>query len=89
MTDANPTPLERVEALEDQVKALTAQLSRPRDPVSQRMLALVTIVCLVLVTCVLGAMKILTVEVIAAILGALAGRLTSNIGGDNEPEGHK
>lgn len=77
MTDNNPTPLERIEQLEQ-------VLSKPRDPVSQRTLALVTIVCLMLVTALLGAMKIMTVEVIAAILGAVAGRLTSNIGGEPE-----
>ena len=83
----NATPLDRIVELEKSVEQLSKNAST-RDPVSPRMLALVTVVVLMLIVGILGGMKVLTVEVIAAILGAIAGRLTSNIGGTTE-EGSK
>lgn len=80
-----PTPLQRITDLESQVKELNKHSIR-RDPVSPRMLALVTVVALLSIVGYLGGIKVLTVEVIAAILGAIAGRLTSNIGGASDSE---
>lgn len=80
MADEIRTPLERIADLEGDVSSLQGKVDKA-DPISPRMLALVTVLCLLIVTGLLGAMKALSVEVIAAILGAVAGRLTSNIGG--------
>jgi hypothetical protein len=79
-----PTPLDRIETLETRFDEVEQAWKKPRDPVSPRMLALVTISMLMIAVVALGAMKILTIEVCGTILGAVAGRLTSNIGGGNE-----
>lgn len=54
------------------------------DPVSPRTLALATIAILVIAGTLLAWLKVLPGEAIAGILGAIVGRLTSNLGGQNE-----
>ena len=82
------TPLDRITDLEEKVGEIEQVANKPQTrDVGQRMLALVTIALLMIATTLLGALKILTVEVIAAILGAVAGRLTSNIGGNETQSG--
>lgn len=54
------------------------------DPISPRTLALSTITILVVAGTLLAWLKVLPGEAIAGILGAIVGRLTSNLGGQNE-----
>jgi len=77
----------RLIRLEAQLNELSR--SRLKDPVSPRFLALSTVFLLVAALISLGMIKVLPGEVIAGVLGVLAGRLTTNLGASTSDSGDK
>lgn len=86
-------PCEDLTSAQSELIALRAELTelqitarRYSDPVSPRMLALVIVIGVIVSLIFCAYWKVLPGEAIAAAIGMIAGRLTSNIGGDTFKE---
>ena len=73
----------RMVAFEARLRQCEARCA-PVDPVSPRTLALVCVVLVIVAAIALGWGKILPGEAIAGLIGALVGRLTSDIGSEGK-----